>query len=186
MPHLPQNIGCKTDDCDGHTYAKGLCRTHYNRQFYRYTPRLSDGRVSKFRSAKANLEARSDRDPLTGCLVWRGVTDQCGYGRYGARKKAHRVAYEDAHGPIPKGMCVCHRCDNPRCCEIDHLFLGTQQDNTADRVLKGRCAFAKLTREQVIAIRIDQRSRTEVANDYGVSITTIRRICNGKSWRFAA
>ena len=51
---------------------------------------------------------------------------------------AHRVAYEVAHGAIPEGMCVLHTCDNPPCCNVEHLFLGTQKDNADDREAKGR------------------------------------------------
>jgi len=96
------------------------------------------------------------------------------------------VAYAEAFGPIQADKLVCHRCDNPKCVEPSHLFLGTNGDNVADRVAKGRCVFAKLTQEQVLAIREDPRSRKEVADDYGVSLTTIRRICTGRSWRFAS
>lgn len=56
----------------------------------------------------------------------------------GAKKLAHRLAWEEAFGPIPAGMCVLHTCDNRACVNIDHLFLGTYQDNALDMVAKGR------------------------------------------------
>lgn len=75
------------------------------------------------------------------CLVFSGSCDRKGYGRIridGRIRPAHRVAYEHAHGPIPAGLVVMHSCDNPPCCRIDHLSIGTVADNNADRDAKGR------------------------------------------------
>lgn len=79
--------------------------------------------------------------PEGDCLVFTGTRSRQGYGSLrvaGAMIKAHRVAWELAHGQIPAGMAVCHRCDNPPCCNVAHLFLGTIADNNADRHAKGR------------------------------------------------
>lgn len=75
------------------------------------------------------------------CWVWTGAALPAGYGRWkGAHRLvyAHRFSWELANGPIPDGMLVCHRCDNPPCVRPDHLFLGTPTDNIRDMNAKGR------------------------------------------------
>ena len=94
-------------------------------------------------------------DDKDGCWIWTGKMDRDNYGRCrsearnasGYRKEAgaHRVSWELHHGPIPKGMCVLHSCDNPSCVRPDHLFLGTHADNMRDAVLKGRHDKSKRT-----------------------------------------
>jgi hypothetical protein len=78
-------------------------------------------------------------------LEWQGGRDLQGYGQIfvrgqakPTRLKAHRVSYELHVGPIPDGMCVCHTCDNPPCLNPEHLWLGTNADNTRDKTEKGR------------------------------------------------
>jgi hypothetical protein len=80
-----------------------------------------------------------------GCWLWMGTRSTQGYGQLKPPKKrptimAHRFAYELLVGPIPSGLLVCHRCDNPPCVRPDHLFLGTPLDNTLDAKAKGRLA----------------------------------------------
>ena len=72
------------------------------------------------------------------CWVWAGVTFRNGYGQFGRHSLAHRIAWELMYGPIPAGLCVLHRCDNPPCVRPDHLFLGTVADNNHDMCAKGR------------------------------------------------
>jgi hypothetical protein len=89
----------------------------------------------------ARLAEGTEFDPLTGCLVWKGGKDH-GYGmiRIGpyAEARCHRVAWVLAHGAIPDGLHVLHRCDNPPCCNVDHLFLGDQCANMQDMAKKKR------------------------------------------------
>ena len=76
----------------------------------------------------------------TPCVLWQGAANG-GYGTRltGERKSyLHRWVWEQVHGPIPEGMVVMHRCDNPPCFRYDHLRLGTHADNVADRIAKGR------------------------------------------------
>jgi hypothetical protein len=98
------------------------------------------------------FEARTSRH-AGACWLWTGSRSAEGYGSIrvdGKMRKAHRVAWELANGPIPAGAgahgtCVLHRCDNPSCVNPDHLFLGTNADNARDRQAKGRTASANLT-----------------------------------------
>lgn len=78
-------------------------------------------------------------------MEWTGATLK-GYGQIGdgrCLRYTHRVAWELVNGPIPDGMHVCHHCDNPPCCNVDHLFLGTDADNNADMIAKGRAWWQK-------------------------------------------
>ena len=99
----------------------------------------------------------------------------------------HRLAWTETNGPIPPGMCVLHRCDNPPCREVAHLFLGTKADNAADRDRKGRTARvcgeanhrARLTDQQVAAIRSSPLPPKQIARDYGVTRDYVYMIRSG-------
>jgi hypothetical protein len=76
-----------------------------------------------------------------GCWEWTASRQRFGHGtkwHNGAVRLVHRIAWEEANGPIPHGLCVLHRCDNPSCVRPEHLFLGTKGDNNVDRNTKGR------------------------------------------------
>ena len=131
--------------------------------------------------------------PADGCWPWRGARQQQGYGQLRVGRKgpvisAHRLSWELHNGPIPEGLWVLHHCDNPPCVNPDHLFIGTQADNMAYMIAKGRKAkhykahtrVRKLTDDQVRAIREDDRPSHYVAADYGVSEITIYSIRTGR------
>lgn len=134
-----------------------------------------------------------------GCLLWQHFVLLDGYGglRYHTRNwRAHRLAWVLAHGPIPDGLNVLHRCDTPLCIEPAHLFLGTEADNAADRDAKGRAADtgadhngnAKLSRDQVVQIRqrcLEGAIGASLAREYGVSRATISEIKNRRHWQAA-
>ncbi len=148
------------------------------------------------------------------CWVWTGCTPQgprAGYGvieHHRVAVRAHRVSWELAFGPIPQGMNVCHRCDNPRCVNPSHLFLGTQADNMADAARKNRMrswattatpqqrkklgrpgelsASAKITRNDVALIRARHAAgdrQVDIAADYGITQTQVSRIVLHHAWR---
>jgi hypothetical protein len=94
------------------------------------------------------IKKRAKVNHENGCWEWALYIDKRGYGELkmpGTRvnKRAHRVAYEARFGDIPKGLFVCHKCDNPKCVNPDHLFVGTHQDNMDDMMKKNRHARAK-------------------------------------------
>jgi hypothetical protein len=97
--------------------------------------------------------------------------------------------YYLATGKQPGPLCVCHKCDNPGCCNPAHFFLGTHADNTADRVAKGRtcegvdCWQAKLTEKQVLEIRAANETQRVTAAKYGISRRTISSIRTRQTWK---
>lgn len=95
-----------------------------------------------------NWDRNTMPEPNTGCLLWVGWANQDGYGVTQKNLKClmvTRVLWENSHGPIPKGMVICHSCDTPACVNLNHLFLGTQKDNVLDAVSKGRMHSQKKT-----------------------------------------
>lgn len=113
------------------------------------------------------------------CWEWVAFLTKTGYGffavRPGKRALSHRVAYELYKGPIPKGMFVCHTCDNRKCVNPAHLFLGTNADNMADMVRKGR-ALKKITLQDKIIIALDSRPMTHIAKDFNISEAYVRKL----------
>ncbi len=135
-----------------------------------------------------------------GCWHWAAGLTPKGYGNFNSGKgrssRAHRVAWELANGPVPTGLLVCHRCDNPSCVRPDHLFLGTDADNMSDKAAKGRGTApptwtgadhprARLTEECVRQLRILAElgiPSTWMAERYGVSRHTAARAAAGRTY----
>ena len=139
-----------------------------------------------------------------GCWEWAGALNDCGYGILGRGRrgegsvKAHRLAFELFNlvrlGPE---QCVCHRCDNPRCVNPGHLFVGSQQENIADMFRKGRnkqppvlvgpanpkakLDAAKVRR--VFELRREGFSTYSIADVLGVSRVAICQVLNRQTWR---
>ena len=145
------------------------------------------------------LMADATPHPVCGGLTCDRARTRFGYIQLWARPRnayAHRVAWEAHHGPIPEGIKVLHRCDQPDCFDVRHLFLGTVGDNNEDRDQKGRGVVPdtrgsrhgmhKLTDEQVLAIRADTRAGKVIAAEYGVYPSCISKIRTGKAWRHLA
>lgn len=123
---------------------------------------------------------------VTECINWTGCTNSQGYGQIqidGVKWAAHRLVYTQTFGAIPDGLVVRHKCDNPLCVNPEHPELGTQRDNVMDCVTRGRHSRAKLTDEQVRAIRKDSRSSRKVGADYGIDHKGVLAIRNYKSYQ---
>lgn len=132
---------------------------------------------------------------LSGCREWTGSCDSKGYGRFNVDNipvPAHRVAWVIARGPIPDGLCVCHRCDNPPCVAEGCLFLGTQADNLADMRAKAREArgerngAAKMTAQQVLEIRrryAQGESQASLRREFGLTPNPMHAIVHRRTWR---
>jgi hypothetical protein len=140
------------------------------------------GKHGTLRERFERFVVRADGD---GCWGWKGSTTEKGYGRLSnvsrAQRyvRAHRVSWELTYGPVPAGLYVLHRCDNPACTRPDHLFLGSIADNQADMAKKAR-GTQKLTAEQVREIRASYASglwtQRELARQFGVGQTCISKI----------
>ncbi len=132
----------------------------------------------------------------SGCILWIGVLDEEGYGRFslgaGKHARASRFAYELFRDAIPHGLLVLHTCDNPSCVNPAHLFLGTDLDNSNDKVAKGRhCRgesrpASKITEDDVRTIRRRYNNgelQRIIAKDFGLSQRNVSDIARGIAWK---
>jgi hypothetical protein len=135
------------------------------------------------------LGEHCNKDAETGCWVWQRSYRGNGYAQLtlsGRRQVAgHRAAWSAYRGAIPQGMYVCHRCDNPACCNPDHLFLGTAKENTRDCMSKGRLrpgkagGARKLSGEQIAmipALRAIGMLQREIGAALGVSQVRVSQV----------
>ncbi len=132
-----------------------------------------------------------------GCHICTShVLDKDGYPRCKANKKQmrmNRYLFEQNYGKIPEGLWVLHKCDNPSCINIEHLFLGNAKDNVDDKIKKHRDKYcvcekhgmSKLTEKQVLEIlSIKNKSHGEISKMYNVSRSQIQRIMSKSRWKY--
>ncbi len=153
-------------------------------------------------SPEERVMSSLDPDPVTGCLNFTGSIRPDGYGQVQGwrgkkpvRLRAHRIAWEVAHHAslIDTNIHVCHRCDNPRCCNPDHLFLGSSLDNMQDMVIKGRQnrigkigeknGRAILTELEVAEVFMATESQKSIGARYGIKQVTVSAIKTRKCWQ---
>lgn len=137
---------------------------------------------------------------VNDCLIWIGTPHSTGYGTYrlhGKNYLVHRTLWTYEHGLIPKGKHILHKCDNRRCVKINHLFIGTNQDNVYDAMVKGRRDHrgenqnnAVLNENDVMVIWMVYHAydtpprglQNRLAEEFMVTHGTINAIVRRKSW----
>lgn len=198
--------GCQEDGCSRGHLARGWCGYHYSR-WYRYGDPQADGRamrefplsdpVDRFWSHVTIGEDHECWEWTTLAGTGKYVTFRLGSKRDGTSRnvRGHRYSYELAHGPIPPGLSVLHRCDNPPCVNPAHLWTGTLADNNRDRQQKGRTVVpdnrgelsgnALLTASEVLEIRrlnTEGVTQREIGRRFNVAQTTVSAIVLRRSW----
>jgi|CXWL01.1.fsa_nt_gi hypothetical protein len=193
---------CEVDFCSSNKHTAHYCLTHYRQhkngeEFKPVRKKSQDGLNEKARFY-ANVTIRNAKY----CWEWNGTINNYGYGvmyQYRAKRiLAHRMSWIIYKGEIPDDKCILHKCDNRRCVNPDHLFLGSRDDNNKDMVSKGRHnpygsrtgktageqhGGSKLTEKDVKMIRNSDQSGSELARQLGVSKTTICDIKKRRIWR---
>jgi hypothetical protein len=203
---------CSIDSCSRSAIVRGFCELHYRRWL-----KYGDPHFVKRTIIRGSVEKRfwAKVHKTEGCWLRTARQERRGYGSFmmdrGSAKwrpvGAHRVAWELTNGPIPDGLCVLHRCDNPSCVRPEHLYLGTNLVNSQDMVSKGRQACgdrsgktvhpertargerngsAKLTENDVKDIRTRFANggitKVSLALEYGVRDALISKIIKRQVW----
>lgn len=144
------------------------------------------------------LYSKAKENPETGCIEWQMSRSRDGYGQaryHGKQQGTHRIAYMIYHSTTLKSNeYICHTCDNRKCINVHHLFLGDALANNLDTIKKHRQVFhygedhkdAKLTNEKVLEMR-KRNSRGEsirsLSREFGVAFETAREAIHGKTWK---
>lgn len=189
---------CCIKGCEKKSVALGLCVNHWRRNKKYGSPVAVKSHSGLMRGL--SVQQRFDRQVKKsgGCWLWAAATDKNGYGIFRAtvagveHKRAHRASWALSTGQVlAAGDIICHKCDNPRCVNPEHLFVGTHLDNMRDKIAKGRArvavgtatGHAVLTEEQARSVLADPRPYAQIAADYGITASTVGSLKQRKSWK---
>lgn len=181
---------CIIDGCLAPSYEKSMCSRHYSNSWRHGDPHYISRALQHWTVAQ-RLEYFGWDVRESGCWEWCARRTPDGYGQFKmdrTQKWAHREAYKEWVGPIPDGMVVCHKCDNPPCINPDHLFVGTQADNIADMRGKGRARSARGLDDKTVAeikrlYRTGEYGQKALEAQFGLSGGTVSKIMNRKIYK---
>lgn len=196
---------CTVAECDREAVARTWCRMHWKRWKRNGDPtQLQDNPRAPRTTREARFWAKVDKSGgENACWLWTASRDQLGYGFFRMTAgefmwRAHRASWVLTNGEILDGVLVCHVCDNPPCVNPKHLYLGDNQTNSNDRVIRnrstrgrpvhhGELSLHKLTLDQVREIRFryaaGRISQAALGCEYNISQTQVSRIICGKRWQ---
>lgn len=142
---------------------------------------------------RKQLEDNIAKNPVTGCWLWQGSYFPTGYGQFNNKMlqksptTSHRASWEIHNGRIPDGLMVLHKCDDRRCVNPEHLYLGTNQDNMIDRSKRGRVHQRRLDEGKVREMRQLRQAGwpwRQLAERYGVAMNAVISATMGTSWAY--
>lgn len=188
-----KNTTCTVEGCDNRSRRYTYCVKHASRY-----ERYGDPLKLSHRKGRTPMQRFREfvRVAPSGCHEWQGGKLTNGYGSFRYENKswpAHRWLWVYTHGPIEPGLLVRHKCDNPKCTNLEHLELGTTAQNSSDMVERKRSLFgernndAKLTEVQAREIKSlvseHRGGYAQIAARYGVTPGAVSHIANGRTWK---